>query len=157
MPVLLPALRDRRGDIPRLVDFYIERYNSEFRKKVRGVTPEALVLLEQYPWPGNVRELRNAIERAMLLVDHEWLGPADFGTLSRSAGSSGFRLPPEGVHLEEVERQLLVQALDRCGGNQTQAGLLLGINRDQVRYRIEKFGLARPLHERPQPVMAAAR
>jgi two-component system, NtrC family, response regulator AtoC len=156
MPVLLPALRDRRGDIPRLLDFYIERYNIEFRKKVRGVIPEAIVLLEQYPWPGNVRELRNAIERAMLLVDREWLVPSDFGTLSRGFGNSLFRLPPEGVSLEEVERQLLVQALERCGGNQTQAGLLLGINRDQVRYRIEKFGLVRPVHER-SGVLAAAR
>jgi two-component system NtrC family response regulator len=82
----------------------------------------------------------------MLLADHEWLGPEDFATLSRSATSATFRLPPEGVNLEAVERQLVVQALERAGGNQTRAGVLLGINRDQVRYRIEKFGL-RPAHE----------
>jgi DNA-binding NtrC family response regulator len=96
-----------------------------------------------------VRELRNAIERAMLLVDRQWLLPEDFATLSRSAPASTFRLPPEGVNLEAVERQLLVQALERAGGNQTQAGHLLGINRDQVRYRIEKFGLPRPQLETP--------
>ena len=144
MPVLLPALRDRRGDIPLLVDYYIDRYNREFRKHVKGVTPDALAVLEQYRWPGNVRELRNAIERAMLLMDRQWLLPEDVATLSRSASTSTFRLPPEGVNLEAVERQLLVQALERAGGNQTQAGHLLGINRDQVRYRIEKFGLPRP-------------
>jgi two-component system, NtrC family, response regulator AtoC len=155
MPVVLPALRERRGDIPRLADFYIARYNGEFRKKVRGVTPEALVMLEQYAWPGNVRELRNAIERAMLLVDHEWLAPADFGTLVRGYGTSAFRLPPEGVSLEDVEKQLLVQALERSGGNQTQAGALLGINRDQVRYRIEKFGLLRPGHDKVAALVAA--
>jgi DNA-binding NtrC family response regulator len=146
MPVVLPPLRERFGDIPLLVSQYIERYNQEFKKRVKGVTPEARALLEQYGWPGNVRELRNAIERAMLLADHQWLGPEDFATLSRSATSATFRLPPEGVSLEAVERQLVVQALDRAGGNQTRAGVLLGINRDQVRYRIEKFGL-RPGHE----------
>jgi DNA-binding NtrC family response regulator len=146
MPIVLPPLRERFGDIPLLVAQYIKRYNQEFRKRVKGVTPEAGALLEQYGWPGNVRELRNAIERAMLLADHEWLGPEDFATLSRSATSATFRLPPEGVNLEAVERQLVVQALERAGGNQTRAGVLLGINRDQVRYRIEKFGL-RPAHE----------
>jgi two-component system response regulator AtoC len=144
MPVVLPPLRERRGDIPLLVDYYVDRYNREFRKRVLGVAPEALALLDQYRWPGNVRELRNAIERAMLLTDRDRLLPEDFRTLSRSAIAAAFRLPADGVSLEDVERQLVVQALDRAGGNQTQAGLLLGINRDQVRYRIEKFGLARP-------------
>jgi transcriptional regulator with PAS, ATPase and Fis domain len=144
MPVLLPPLRERRGDIPRLVDYYVDRYNREFRKRVRGVTPEALALLEPYRWPGNVRELRNAIERAMLLTDRDQLGPEDFSTLSRSAIAATFRLPPDGVNLDEVERQLVAQALERAGGNQTHAGQLLGINRDQVRYRIEKFGLTKP-------------
>ena len=147
MPVLLPPLRERRGDIPLLVEYYIDKYNREFRKRVRGVSPEALAVLEQYRWPGNVRELRNAIERAMLLTDRETLGPEDFSTLSRTAVYATFRLPPEGVSLEEVERQFVAQALERAGGNQTHAGHLLGINRDQVRYRIEKFGLLKS--ERP--------
>jgi two-component system, NtrC family, response regulator AtoC len=154
MPVVLPALRERRGDIKLLTDHYIDRYNREFRKHVKGLTPDALAMLEQYRWPGNVRELRNAIERAMLLVDRAWLLPEDFVTLSRHATAATFRLPPEGVNLEDVERQLLVQALERTGGNQTMAGTLLGINRDQVRYRIEKFGLVRPqphAHARSQP------
>ena len=90
----------------------------------------------------------------MLLTDKELLAPEDFTTLSRSASNATFRLPPEGVNLEEVERQLLVQALERAHGNQTHAGPLLGINRDQVRYRIEKFGLARPYAERHAPIGA---
>jgi len=143
MPIVLPPLRERRGDVLLLANFYINRYNSEFRKRVKGLTPEAQAMLEQYRWPGNVRELRNAIERAMLLADKDRLGPDDFTTLSRTSVTATFRLPPEGVNLEEVERQLLVQALDRSRGNQTRAGMLLGINRDQVRYRIEKFGLTR--------------
>jgi DNA-binding NtrC family response regulator len=141
MPIPLPPLRERRGDIPLLAGYYVDRFNREFRKRVRGLSPAAKAVLEQYQWPGNVRELRNAIERAMLLADREWLEPADFTTLTRSVEPAQFRLPPEGVNLEDVERQLLTQALERAGGNQSQAAQLLGINRDQVRYRVEKFGL----------------
>jgi transcriptional regulator with GAF, ATPase, and Fis domain len=142
MPLLLPPLRERDGDIRLLIEYYIDRFNREFRKKVRGVNADALALLEHYRWPGNNRELRNAIERAMLLVDHEWLTPHDFPSLTRQTSSGWlFRLPPEGVNLEDVERQLVVQALERSSWNQTHAGHLLRINRDQVRYRIEKFGL----------------
>jgi len=144
MPISLPPLRERKPDIPQLIRYYIDRYNGEFRKRVRGVTADAATLLENYRWPGNVRELRNAIERAMLLVDREWLVADDFTSLTRHAIPAGFRLPAEGINLEDVEKQLLVQALERSRGNQTHAGQLLGINRDQVRYRIEKFGLERP-------------
>jgi two-component system response regulator AtoC len=142
MPIPLPPLRARHGDIPLLASFYVDYFNREFKKRVRGLTPATVKVLEQYQWPGNIRELRNAIERAMLLMDREWLEPADFTTLTRSVSATQFTLPPEGLNLEDVERQLLVQALERAGGNQTQAAQLLGINRDQVRYRIEKFGLA---------------
>jgi two-component system, NtrC family, response regulator AtoC len=152
MPIQLPPLRERRGDVVLLAEWYIDRYNREFRKRVRGLSSEAMAVLEQHRWPGNVRELRNAIERAMLLADRDSLVPEDFSTLSRGASNATFRLPPEGVSLDEIERQLVIQALERAGGNQTHAGALLGINRDQVRYRIEKFGLPRPHAERhPQP------
>jgi transcriptional regulator with PAS, ATPase and Fis domain len=156
MPIPLPPLRERKSDIPQLVRYYIERYNGEFRKHVRGVTPDAAASLDNYRWPGNVRELRNAIERVMLLVDREWLAAEDFASLTRNAIGSGFRLPAEGVNLEEVEKQLLVQALERTGGNQTHAAQLLGINRDQVRYRIEKFGLERPHPARPSSLPPVA-
>jgi len=145
LPIMLPPLRDRTDDVPLLVEFYIDSYNTEFKKRVRGVAPDAMKRLQGYGWPGNIRELRNAVERAMLLVEHDYLKPEDFTTLTRPVGApSRFQLPPEGVNLEDVERQLLVQALDRASGNQTQAGQMLGINRDQVRYRIEKFGLQIP-------------
>ena len=143
MPITLPPLRERRGDVPLLANWYIDRFNREFRKRVRGLSPAASQVLQDYGWPGNVRELRNAIERAMLLIDRDRLEPEHFTTLTRSVAAAQFRLPPEGVNLEDVERQLLLQALERSGGNQTQAAHLLGINRDQVRYRIEKFGLSK--------------
>jgi two-component system, NtrC family, response regulator AtoC len=141
MPVVLPSLRSRRGDVALLAKWYVDRYNQEFRKRVRGLTADAIAVLEQYGWPGNVRELRNVIERGMLLVEHDWLTPEDFAALPRGARATTFKLPAEGLNLEEVERHLLLQALDRTDWNQTHAGRLLGINRDQVRYRIEKFGL----------------
>ena len=157
MPILLPPLRERTGDIPLLASYYVDRYNREFKKRVRGVAPEAIGMLEQYRWPGNIRELRNTIERAMLLMDREWLEPDDFTTLARTTTATmQFRLPPNGVVLEDVERQLLMQALERAGGNQTHAGQLLGINRDQVRYRIEKFGLTRTHVAPVQAVVAAS-
>ena len=141
MPVVLPSLRERRGDVELLAKFYISRFNGEFRKHVRGLSTAAQELLDRYTWPGNVRELRNAIERAMLLADRPQLEPQDFTTLTRTVSATHFTLPAEGVNLEEVERQLVVQALERANNNQTRAAELLGLNRDQVRYRMEKFGL----------------
>lgn len=144
MPIALPPLRERRGDAVLLANYFIDRFNREFRKRVKGLSPSAAEALDRYPWPGNIREMRNAIERAMLLADKDYLEPEDFTTLTRSVAVTQFRLPAEGVNLEDVERQLLVQALERSGGNQTRAAQLLGIHRDQVRYRIEKFGLSKP-------------
>ena len=95
MPIPLPPLRERHGDIPLLANFYIDRFNREFRKRVRGLVPAATTLLERYLWPGNVRELRNAIERAMLLVDRELLESDDFSTtLTGSVAPTRFQLPP---------------------------------------------------------------
>jgi DNA-binding NtrC family response regulator len=146
MPIVIPPLRERRGDVPLLASYYIDTFNREFRKKVRGASAEAIKMLEGYRWPGNIREMRNAIERAMLLATGDWLQPEDFGGFARAGGGAvqQFQLPSDGVNLEDVERGLLMQALERAGGNQTHAGQLLGINRDQVRYRIEKFGLQLP-------------
>jgi len=145
MQITLPPLRERASDVALLVNHYIDVFNREFRKQVRGVTPDALELLEAYRWPGNVRELRNAIERAMLLAEGEWL-TAEALPLSGGRGSTAqmMELPQEGVNLETLERELVVQALRRTGGNQTKAAALLGLNRDQIRYRIEKFGLDKP-------------
>ncbi len=145
LPVELPPLRAHAEDLPHLLSFYIDAYNREFRKAVRGVSPAALRELAAYGWPGNIRELRNAVERAMLLAEDVWLEPADFPMLgARSDAVDGMGLPAGGVNLEDLERSLVVQALERSGGNQTRAAALLGLNRDQIRYRIDKFGLTRP-------------
>jgi two-component system response regulator AtoC len=144
MPVALPPLRDRRDDIPLLLNHYIDQFNGEFRKKVRGLSAGPLTALENYGWPGNVRELRNAVERAMLLTDGTELREEHFPMpASESALSAEVGLPAAGVNLEALERSLVVQALERSGWNQTRAASLLGLNRDQIRYRIEKFKLDR--------------
>jgi two-component system response regulator AtoC len=132
------------------MSFYIDSFNREFRKNVKGATPAALKSLQSYGWPGNIRELRNAVERAMLLASGEWLEPADFPLATPATAlrtDAGFQLPPHGVNLEALEQSLVIQALERAGGNQTRAAALLGMNRDQIRYRIEKYGLAKPPRE----------
>jgi DNA-binding NtrC family response regulator len=143
LPIALPPLRERADDIPRLVTFYVDLYNQEFKKKIRGVTPAAMEWIQKHPWPGNIRELRNAIERAMLLSDGPMLDAGDFsggGAVQMHLGGS-VELPAGGLKLEELERSLVVQALERTGWNQTKAAALLGLNRDQIRYRVEKFQL----------------
>jgi two-component system response regulator AtoC len=143
LPIRLPALREHPEDVSNLVKFLIDGFNAEFKKRVTGVTPAAESLLQTYGWPGNVRELRNVVERAMLLADGDRLGVEDFGALKPGIVSGDpFELPAGGVDLEALERSLVVQALRRSDGNQTKAATLLGLNRDQIRYRIEKFHLA---------------
>jgi DNA-binding NtrC family response regulator len=147
IPILLPPLRDRAGDIPLLVQFFIDELNRELKRGVKGVTPQLMRQLEEYPWPGNVRELRNTIERAMILTTEGILGAEDLPLeiLDRQAAEGGttspLKLTRKGIILEELEKDLVVQALKLTSGNQTRAGRLLGLNRDQIRYRIEKFGL----------------
>ena len=145
LPITLPPLRRHLEDVPSLLAFYIDSFNREFRKNVKGASPAALKQLQSYGWPGNIRELRNAVERAMLLAAGDWLEPADFPlvTIAPRTSDAGFQLPANGVNLEVLEQSFVQQALERCGGNQTRAAALLGMNRDQIRYRIEKYGFAR--------------
>jgi DNA-binding NtrC family response regulator len=143
LPIAVPPLRSHAEDIPALVEFFIDAFNTEFRKRILGATPAAYAVLQAYGWPGNVRELRNVIERAMLLCEGNRLDAKDFGALRGSTpGAEAFDLPAKGIDLEQLERSLVSQALKRCAGNQTRAGALLGLNRDQIRYRIEKFALS---------------
>jgi DNA-binding NtrC family response regulator len=145
LPIVLPPVRDRAGDVPLLVKHYIDSFNTEFRREVQGVSSEAIGILEAHSWPGNVRELRNAVERAMLLTEEHVLSAEDFQVLlPKEEITDHFRLPHDGIDFEELERDLVIQSLERAGGNQTRAAALLGMNRDQIRYRVEKFQLAKP-------------
>jgi len=139
----MPALRERPDDIPPLIAYYVDSYNTEFRKRIRRVAPSAMERLKTYPWPGNVRELRNAVERAMLLAEGDELTLDHFPVVEKRTGEldESVQLPASGIDLEQLERSLVVQALQRSGWNQTRAAALLGVNRDQIRYHIEKFKL----------------
>ncbi len=148
IPIVLPPLRERREDIAPLADHFVRHYNREFKRGFKGVTREGVSKLASYEWPGNIRELRNVMERACLLASGDEVQADDLllgrGTYSPTAAAeekAAFRLPPNGLVLEEVEKDFVRQALDRTGGNQTRAAELLGISRDQLRYRMEKHGI----------------
>ncbi|HXU08845.1 MAG TPA: helix-turn-helix domain-containing protein, partial [Blastocatellia bacterium] len=161
----IPPLRERTDDAILLAEHYVAQFNERLRKHVRGLTPEVIDTFRRYPWPGNVRELRNVIERVMILEDGDLITtdylPRGFGAdgaapraeaatpakteapaqgVSRHVDiANRFRLPPEGVVLDDVEMSLVRQALERSNGNQTRAAELLGISRDQLRYRLKKL------------------
>ena len=148
IPVEIPPLRRRSGDIRLLVEHLLEKLGRDLGHAVKGVSGEALAALERYPWPGNVRELRNVVERIVILnrdaelLDTEHLPPEIRVPQKRaSADACPFVLPEEGVDLDAVEAGLIQQALARTEGNQTHAAKLLGISRYALRYRLEKFGL----------------
>jgi len=156
IPIEIPPLRERPEDIEPLLMWFVRHFNTEFHKSVEGIEPAALERMVAYAWPGNVRELRNAVERAVLLVEGDRLTLSDLpaeilGPPERSgaAGAGEYRLPAAGIVLEQLEREIVQQALDRCGGNRTRAARLLGMNRDQIRYRIQKFGLRAPSGHTP--------
>jgi two-component system response regulator AtoC len=146
----LPPLRERGEDVLLLADHFIAHFNERLRKRVRGTAPEVAEIFRHYRWPGNVRELRNVIERALILEDEDVITTAYLPRdLEKGRGgvappdpltqASSFTLPGGGVALEEVERSLVRQAIERSGGNQTRAAALLGISRDQLRYRLKKI------------------
>jgi transcriptional regulator with PAS, ATPase and Fis domain len=146
IPVVIAPLRERKEDIPLLVEHFLTHFGREFRKPGVTVSTAALEKLAGYRWPGNIRELRNVIERAMLLSEGTVIRPEDlllgrFVPGGTEAPRSPVQLPEEGIVLEDVERELVRQALERTHGNQTRAAELLGITRDQIRYRMEKFGM----------------
>ena len=147
IPLDMPPLRERREDIPLLINHFIDTFNKEYRKNIQGVSPEALKLLINYNWPGNVRELRNLIERAVILENKKFITPEDLPReimpcfpLETPSGDE-FALPENGIDLEQLEKNLILQALTRTNGNKTQAARLLSISRDVLRYRIKKYNL----------------
>jgi DNA-binding NtrC family response regulator len=153
MRIGMPPLRERGQDVVLLARHYVDLFSREFRRRPSALTKAAEAALAAYSWPGNVRELRNLIERAVLLAEGDALEPGDFETVhtlrapttaGQPAPGGEITLPAEGVNLDELERRLVVLALERTHGNQTKAAALLGLHRDQIRYRMEKYGLMKP-------------
>ena len=147
VPVNLPPLRRRGEDILLLALHFVNAFNREFRKKVKGLSSMSERLFLGYEWPGNVRELKNVIERAMILEDDVLILPEHL-PLELSGGPAGgaekngvyLKLPAAGLDIEKVEKELVRQALDQTKGNQTKAAKLLHLTRDTLRYRMQKFG-----------------
>jgi DNA-binding NtrC family response regulator len=144
--VEIPPLRDRPEDLPAFVAYFIERLNETARRPIRGVTEEVMDLFRRYTWPGNIRELENTLERAALFAKGDSIGIEDLPErLAAKPETRGdFALPPEGIVLEDVERDLIVQALERTGWKKSAAARLLGLTRRALGYRVEKFGLSAP-------------
>ncbi|MFZ2223358.1 MAG: sigma-54 dependent transcriptional regulator [Candidatus Deferrimicrobium sp.] len=145
----LPPLRERKGDIPLLVRHFLKDYSERYKKNgMKDFSPEAVDLLVAYRWPGNIRELRNVIERIVVLENDEIVRPehlpaeiAHFRERSATKPAPGMMIPDTGLSLEEVERSLIVQALEKAGNNKTLAAKLLGMSYDSLRYQVKKFGL----------------
>src|SRR5690349_21263133 len=144
----VPPLRERREDIPVLIDFFLKKHTKNTSRLVRGLTTEAKKMLQDYGWPGNVRQLESAIERAILLCEGDMITPEDLPTElrqeSEAAATGGFRLPPEGINFEDVEKNLILQAMDQTDYNITKSAKLLGLTFRTLQYRLEKFGIKRP-------------
>lgn len=148
--VRLPPLCERRDDIAALAEQFLARFAAEHGKHVTGLTPDALRALERYPFPGNVRELENIIERGVALAGARSLGlgdlPPEVSGMAGSLPDASLSMPEDGCKLDEVlgevERRMLLEALERTGGVRTHAAELLGITFRSIRYRLKKHGLA---------------
>lgn len=148
VPLNLPPLRERQGDIPILLSHFISDFSKRHGLKPPRFTKAALECVRQYRWPGNILELRNLCERLMILLPGQEVGiqnlPQEFhsGPVSDQLPNSMVRLPPEGIVLASVEENLIRQALERSRGNRSKAARLLGISRDTLLYRLKKFAIS---------------
>jgi DNA-binding NtrC family response regulator len=147
VPVYIPPLREHPEDITPLVDYFVKRLARDLKREPPSLTTAAIGVLEAYSWPGNVRELRNVLERALILEDTEEIRPEHLpaeirtGSAAPNAKGSLIQLPVEGIRVTDVEATLVRQALARTNGNITQAARLLGLTRDTLRYRMQKYDL----------------
>jgi DNA-binding NtrC family response regulator len=148
LSVDVPPLRERRDDIPVLIDYFLRKHTRNTSRLVRGLTPETKRMMLDYSWPGNVRQLESAIERAILLCEGDMITPEDMPLEvrqeSRPAAEGQFKLPPQGIAFEEVERDLITQAMQQTDYNITKAAKLLGLTFRTLQYRLEKFAIKKP-------------
>ena len=130
----LPPIRDRKDDIPLLVNHFVAKFSQQMNKRINRVAPGAMYQLQQYPWPGNVRELENAVERAMVVASEPELREQDFILKPRNGDR------PEGKKLDDIEKVHILRVLDECGGNQTRAAEVLDIDRVTLHNKLKKYG-----------------
>jgi transcriptional regulator with PAS, ATPase and Fis domain len=143
----VPPLRERREDIPVLIDYFLKKHTKNTSRLIKGLAPETKRMMHDYGWPGNIRQLESAIERAILLCEGDTITPDDLPSELRqetsAASTGGFKLPAEGINFEDVEKNLILQAMDQTDYNITKAAKLLGLTFRTLQYRLEKFGIKR--------------
>ena len=144
----LPPLRERGSDIASLADFFIKKYSTATGIAVEGISKPALKLLLKYTWPGNVRQLESVIERAVLMAEGSIIQPedlpAEIGNLAVQGGVVPFELPPEGINFEEMEKALIIKAMERVDWVIGKAAPVLGLSYKTLQYRLEKHGIEKP-------------
>ncbi|RLB43025.1 MAG: sigma-54-dependent Fis family transcriptional regulator [Deltaproteobacteria bacterium] len=146
MTIHLPPLRDRRGDIPLLVGYFIDLFNKKLKKNIEGLSSEAMPILMAYSWPGNVRELENVIERAILLAQGRWITPAELPShMTQHEGLPSVNKPEETLSLKKaskrLERTLIEKALKLTNGNRSKAARILEISRPMLLSKIREYNL----------------
>jgi DNA-binding NtrC family response regulator len=141
----LPPLRERGNDIVTLADFFIRKYSSATGISLKGIAKPALKILMNYSWPGNVRQLESVIERGVLMAESDHIEPEDLpAEVHEVVGAGGklpFEFPPDGISIEDLERELIIKAMDRAGWVIAKAAPLLGMSYKTLQYRLEKFGI----------------
>lgn len=142
----MPALRERKEDIPLLAYSFLKEFSAKFQKKTIGISKEALELIKNYSWKGNIRELRNVIERAVLLMEGEELKPVDLNLMGNATHEYSdkefvLKIPTDGIKIDVVLKSLILQTLKITKGNQVKAAKVLGLSRSKLRYRMEQLGI----------------
>ncbi|MFQ5669721.1 MAG: sigma-54-dependent transcriptional regulator [Acidobacteriota bacterium] len=145
----LPALRERKEDIEPLARHFVAKYAAEMSKSVKGISQEALRVLRRYNWPGNIRELENSMERAVLMTESNRIEHDDVALVGQTVTTTGQAplpvcLPPQGMDLEEIEKEVLLEALKMSNYVQKEAAALLNISSRAMNYKVKKFGLTHP-------------
>lgn len=146
VPLEMPPLRQRQGDITLLLNRLTNQLAAQYGLEPPQYSNKALTCLESYGWPGNIRELRNFCERMVVLLNGRIIGeenlPREITRSQISTNKGAFTLPDNGISLDELEQEMIRQALDRTNGNRSRAARLLGLSRDTLLYRIKKYAIA---------------
>ncbi|MGB9615803.1 MAG: sigma-54-dependent transcriptional regulator [Desulfomonilaceae bacterium] len=149
VPIELPPLRERREDIPLLIEHFLKIYNEKNKRNVKGFHPRALDALMRYPWPGNIRELENVVERAVILTSDEYVPFSELPESIRGAtedplmeqARQGIR---SGMTIREMERELIIKTLEDNEGNRTRTSRILGITRRTLQLKLKEYGIDQP-------------
>ena len=142
IPISLPPLRERKEDIPLLVSYFLKKYGSQDGRRLKGVTSECLEMMSRYHWPGNVRELENAVQRAIVVSEGNYITPRDlFLQINNDDAISEFPFDFSDATLEEMEKRLIQYTLRKVAGNRTRAAEILGVSVRTIRNKIKKYHL----------------